>query len=184
MRNELRLKKFVEVHVDGKLGSSDPVSVVDYAILLEAQRVKIASKSPILTAYDVIWCVIDVEVPKPRATLAIALDKAKTHKLRVVLTNPFFEYWFLLHFKKVTTPFNEDKDLHDALNKVHPSYKKSRIGFNILYPLTEVAIKNSEEVLKETKCSEDLRHHNPSTHVHRVVRHLQQIAKRPVTLSK
>jgi hypothetical protein len=55
MRNELRLKKFVEVHVDGKLGSSDPVSVVDYAILLEAQRVKIASKSPILTAYDVIW---------------------------------------------------------------------------------------------------------------------------------
>lgn len=184
MRNELRLQKFVEVHVDSKPGGSDPTSVVDYAIFLRAEREKIALTSPILTAYDVVWCVVDVETPRTHPTLGSALDKAKAHKLRVVLSNPFFEYWFLLHFEKVTTPFNKDKDLHDALKKVHSSYKKSRIGFNILYPRTETAIKYSEEVLHETGCREDLRNHNPSTHVHRVVKCLQQIAKRPVTLSK
>ena len=184
MRNELRLKKFVEVHVDRNPGGSDPISVINYAIFLEAERARITSTSPILTTYDVIWCVLDVEAPKPHSSLADALDKAKVHKLRVTLSNPSFEYWFLLHFEKVTTPFNKDKDLHDALKQVHPSYKKSRIGFNILYPLTEIAIKYSEEVLHETGCGEDLRDHNPSTHVHRVVKYLQQIAKRPVTLSK
>jgi len=182
--NELRLQKSVEVDVDGKRGASTPTSVVDYAIVLESERAKIASTSPILTAYDVVWCVIDVEVPKPHPSLENALNKAKAHSLKVALSNPFFEYWFLLHFKKVTSPFENDKDLHNALKKVHPAYRKRRIGFNILYPLTETAVKHSEEVLKETGCGEDLRGHNPSTHVHRVVKHLQQIAKRPVTLSK
>jgi hypothetical protein len=184
MRNELRLQKFVEVHVNGKRTGSDPISVVDHAIFLQSERARIASRSPILTVYDFVWCVMDVETQRPHPTLASALDKAKKHNLKVALSNPFFEYWFLLHFKKISTPFAKDKGLHDALKEVHPSYKKSRIGFNILYPRTETAIKHSEEVLEETACDEDLRDHNPSTHVHRVVRHLQKIAKRPITLRK
>lgn len=184
MRNELRLRKFVEVHVSGKRKGSDPISVVDHAIFLQSERARIASGSPILTVYDFVWCVMDVEAPRPHQTLASALDKAKEHDLKVALTNPFFEYWFLLHFKKISTPFTIDKELHDALKEVHPSYKKSRIGFDVLYPRTEIAIKHSEEVLEETACNEDLRNHNPSTHVHRVVRHLQKIAKRPTTLRK
>lgn len=184
MRNELRLQKFVEVHVDVKCGGSKPISVVDYAIFLATERARIASSSPILTVYDVVWCVMDVEVPQPHPSLSSALDKAKKYKLRVALSNPFFEYWFLLHFKKIITPFNEDKKLYSVLKKFHPSYKKSSIGFNILYPLTNIAIKHSEEALKETGCGEDLRDYNPSTHVHQVVKHLQQIATRPITLSK
>jgi hypothetical protein len=184
LRNELRLQKFVEVHIDGKRGDSKPISVVDYAISLKEKRAQIASRSPILMVYDVVWCVIDVEAPQPDSTLASALDKAKAHKLRVALSNPFFEYWILLHFKKIITPFNKDKKLHSALKKVHPTYKKSRIGFNILYSLTETAIKHAEEVLKETGCGEDLRDYNPSTHVHLVVKHLQQIATMPITLNK
>jgi hypothetical protein len=181
IRNELRLKKFVEVSVVVKPGESDPISVVNHAINLKAERSKIASSSPILTAYDVIWCVIDVEAPKQHPTLEEALNKAKAHEIRVALSNPFFEYWFILHFEKITKPFEKDKDLHNLLQAYHPSYKKSNIGFNVLYPLTDSAIKNSQEVLKETGCGDDLREHNPSTDVHKVVQHLKQISLQPVT---
>jgi hypothetical protein len=61
------------------------------------------------------------------------------------------------------------------LHEVHPSYKKTRIGFDILYPRTETAIKNSKEVLEENQCSDDLRNFNPSTHVHKMVEHLRKI---------
>jgi hypothetical protein len=158
----------VKVHV---MGAEDfeRINIVEFAITKKKQGV--APGIP----YNKIWCVLDVEVP-PHRTLEDAWEKAaNVNGLELILTNPFFEYWFLLHFKKVTTPFNEDKDLHDMLKEVHPSYKKTRIGFDILYPRTETAIKNSKEVLEENQCSDDLRNFNPSTHVHKVVEHLRKI---------
>jgi len=153
---------------------SEPINIVDRAIAEKRQGV--APGIP----YNKIWCVIDVEVP-PHRTLGNAWEKAaNVNGLDLILTNPFFEYWFLLHFKKVTTPFNKDKDLHDMLKEVHPSYRKTHIGFDNLYPLTETAIKNSKEVLKEKHCSDDLRDCNPSTHVHLIVEHLQKISERPM----
>ena len=87
-----------------------------------------------------------------------------------------------MHFRKVINKFNEDKELHEILNEVYPFYKKSNIGFENLYPLTETAIMHSEQVLQETRCKENLIDHNPYTHVHLVVRHLQKIARRPFNL--
>lgn len=159
----------VRVHVMST-EDSEPINIVEFAITRKKKG--IAPGIP----YNKIWCVIDVEAP-PHRTLDDAWEKAaNVNGLEIILTNPFFEYWFLLHFKKVATPFNEDKELHDMLQEVHPSYKKTRIGFDILYPRTETAIKNSKDVLKENQCSDDLRNFNPSTHVHKVVEHLQKIA--------
>ena len=156
----------VRVHAMGA-ENSEPINVVEFAIAKKKQGV--APGIP----YNKIWCVIDVEVP-PHRTLDDAWEKAANNGLGLILTNPFFEYWFLLHFEKITTPFNKDKDLHDILHEVHSSYKKTRIGFDILYPRTETAIRNSKEVLKEQHSdAEDLRGCNPSTHVHKIVEYLQ-----------
>ncbi len=167
LKQKLRLHA-VKVDVIGE-EFSEPINIVEFAITKKKKGVTLG------IPYSKVWCVVDVEVP-PHRTLGDAWEKASNIKdLELILTNPFFEYWFLLHFKKVTTPFNKDKDLHDMLKKVHPSYKKKHIGFDILYPLTETAIKNSEEVLEENRCSDDLRNFNPSTHVHKLVEHLQKI---------
>jgi len=147
---------------------SEPINIVEFAITKKKKG--IAPGIP----YNKVWCVIDVEAP-PHRTLDNAWEKAtKVNGLELILTNPFFEYWFLLHFEKITTPFNKDKDLHDILQKFHPSYKKTRIGFDILYPRTETAIRNSKEVLKEKyNDAADLKACNPSTHVHKIVEYLQ-----------
>ena len=166
LKRELRLHA-VKVEIIGA-EDSEPINIVDRAI---AEKKKGAAQG---IPYSKIWCVIDVEVP-PHRTLGDAWEKAaNVRDLKLILTNPFFEYWFLLHFKKVTTPFNKDKDLHNMLKQDHRSYKKGRIGFDILYPRTETAIKNSKEVLREQhNNAEDLRDCNPSTHVHKIVEHLQ-----------
>jgi hypothetical protein len=166
LKRELQLHA-VRVHVMSP-EESEPINIVEFAITKKKKG--IAPGIP----YNKVWCVIDVEIP-PHKTLDHAWEKAAIiNGLELILTNPFFEYWFLLHFKKVTTPFNEDKDLHNMLQDVHQSYRKTRIGFDILYPRTEMAIKNSKEVLKEIhNNAADLRGCNPSTHVHKIVEHLQ-----------
>jgi len=166
LKKELRLHA-VKVDVVGG-ENSEPINIVESAIAKKNQGA--ARGMP----YSKVWCIVDVEIP-PHRTLGEACTKAANVKdLELILTNPSIEYWFLLHFEKVKTPFNSDQDLHNTLKQFHPSYKKGRIGFDILFPLTETAIKNSKEVIKENQCNDDLRNFNPSTHVHKVVEHLQK----------
>ena len=151
---------------------SEPINVVELAIAKKEKGV-----APGLP-YSQIWCVIDVEVP-PHRTLGEARDKvASVNDLELILTNPSFEYWFLLHFEKVVTLFQSNTDLQCKLKQFHPTYKKTRIGFNILFRRTKSAIRHSKEVLKEQhNDAEDLSDCNPSTHVHKIVEYLQSAAQ-------
>jgi len=179
LRKELRLQT-VEVVVEGERCGSAPISVVDHAISLRSEREAEAKQSAIAVPYDVIWCVMDVEAPKPHVSLAAALDKAKANGLDVALSNPTFEYWYLLHFEKTSALMQSNKVLMKKLKKHHSKYKKNDPGFfEVVYPRTAEAIKNSKSVLKEKHYGDDLRDCNPSTHVHCVVEHLQGIAARP-----
>jgi hypothetical protein len=161
----------ISVHVMSS-DDSEPINVVELAIAKKKKGV-----APGLP-YSQIWCVTDVEVP-PHRTLGEAKDKAASvNNLELILTNPSFEYWFLLHFAKVVTPFQSNTDLQSKLKQFHPTYKKTRIGFDILFPLTESAIIRSKEVLKEQhNDTEDLSDCNPSTHVHKIVEYLQSAAQ-------
>jgi len=147
---------------------SEPINVVELAIAKKKKGV-----APGLP-YSQIWCVIDVEVPQHR-TLGEAWDKAaNVDELELIMTNPSFEYWFLLHFAKIVTPFQSNTDIQRELKQFHPTYKKTRIGFNILFAHTEAAITRSKEVLKEQHDdAENLSDCNPSTHVHKIVEYLQ-----------
>ncbi|MCK4629689.1 MAG: RloB domain-containing protein [Sedimentisphaerales bacterium] len=180
LRKKLGLERFVEVDVHGEECGSAPISVIDHAIKEKEKREKKAFKSPKLTNYEQVWCVIDVEAPIPHSTLAQATDKARHHQIKKALSNPCFEYWYILHFKKTSSPFHTNIAVVKSLKKHYPKYDKSSNDiFEVLYPHTRNAIKNSKQVLKETHCGEDLRKYNPSTHVHRIVEHLLAMSKKP-----
>ena len=65
------------------------------------------------------------------------------------------------------------------LRREHPAYCESDTTiFDVVYPMTVDAIKNSKEVLKEQhEDAEDLSNCNPSTHVHKIVEYLQKSAQ-------
>ena len=168
LKARLRLRA-VQVRVISP-SESKPIEIVERAITEKKEMARLG------IPYEKVWCVVDVEIP-PHGTLDEAWEKArKTDRIELILTNPIVEYWFLLHFKKHTTPFENNDSVMAELKEVHPSYKKSRIGFDILYQYRATAIKNAKEVLEEKGCGEDIRDSNPSTNIHKLVEHLQNIA--------
>ncbi len=179
LKRELRLRT-VEVVVEGKECGSAPISVVDHAIELRKDRVRDARQSMTLVEYDEVWCIIDVEAPQPHTSLNAAFDKAKANKLKVALSNPCFEYWYILHFERTSALMNSNKKAMKRLKQHYPAYKKKDpASFAVVYPLTPTAIRNSKGVLKEKHYGDDLRDCNPSTHVHLIVEHLLDISQRP-----
>lgn len=167
----------VEIEIKGEM--TDPISVVGQSLQQRRKRTKRALSVPRVTRYDVVWCVFDVEIP-PRPHLAQALAKAKKNGLKVALSNPSFEFWYLLHYKKTTALMQQPHHVLEALRRCYPGYTKNDPAVIAkLFPLTEHAIQNAKLVLKEKGCGEDLTDCNPSTHVHRLVEHLSQISKHP-----
>ena len=171
LKDILRMS-MVDVEIVGE--GAAPITVVNSAIELREERKQIASKSLTKPAYEVVYCVIDVEAPQPHGSLTDAVIKAKDNKVEIILSNPCFEYWYLLHFRKTSAPFNTSQDAKSALRQEHPTYSESDTTiFNVVYPKTSDAIKHSKEVLKEQhNDAEDLRDCNPSTHVHKIVEYL------------
>ena len=171
-RKKLRLST-VQVEICGKECGSAPISVVDCAI----EKKKLVEISSIRDEYDIIFCVIDVDT---HTTLKAAMDKAIANDLKIILSNPCIEYWYILHFEKTGKAFHTSKSVEAYLKKNHiKGYSKgSDKIFDVIYPSTARAIRNSKAILRDQHHNEsDLTKCNPSTHVHLVVECLNGIAK-------
>ena len=168
LKETLRLI-MVDVEIVGEGGA--PITVVNRAIARREERKQIAKKSLTKTEYEVIYCVVDVDTHE---TLDQAIDKARGNEICVILSNPCFEYWYILHFRKTSAPFSSSQNVKSALRREHSAYSESDTTiFNVVYPKTSDAIKRSKEVLNEQhNDAEDLRDCNPSTHVHKIVEYL------------
>ncbi|MFF3765701.1 RloB family protein [Streptomyces sp. NPDC001922] len=88
----------VELCMGGVHG--EPKSLAQAAIEHQARAPRSAKDR--YTAYDEVWCVVDVEAPVPHPGLADALRLARGGAVNVALSNPCFEIWILLHFKDIT----------------------------------------------------------------------------------
>jgi len=176
LKSNLRLA-MVEVEIVGE--GAAPINVVDHAIELREERKRLARKSVTKTEYELVYCVIDVEAPVPHESLARAIDKAKGNKLDVILSNPCFEYWYILHFRKTSSPFSSSQNVKSTLRQIHSAYNESDTTiFKVIHDKTSDAIKHSKEVLKEQhNDTKDLSNCNPSTHVHKIVEYLQNTAQ-------
>lgn len=97
-----------------------------------------------------------------------ALDLANGNNIKIVITNPSIEFWYLLHFEYTASPVHRD----DALRRVEsliPGYVKGDKFYgtyrNHLQPLLDTAIANARKLRaysKETGCGN---YDNPCTSV-------------------
>lgn len=164
LRGKLRIPT-VAIKVCGKECGSAPINVVDYALRFRDD-------------YDHCWCVMDVETPHQHKTLAQALNKARANKLNIALTNPCFEFWYILHFEKIARAFGTNAKVQQKLRRYLPRYSKGNTDvLERLFPLIRTAVDNAEQVLIDKQCGKDLSKHNPSTHVHRLVKQIYKIAR-------
>ena len=120
---------------------------------------------------------MDVEAPKPHPTLSLAMNIAKGNNFKLALTNPCFEYWYLLHLEKTSRPFI-NKELLSRLRETYPWYsKKAKAGDKIyieLFPHTDKAIKRASELLAGNTDADYPLNNNSSTHIHLLIKRLQE----------
>ncbi len=167
---ELNLSS-VHVEVCGKECGSAPISVVDYA-----KQKKESQTSTIHDEYDKIFCVVDVD---DHPTLADAIQKARDNDLELIISNPCFEYWYILHFERIGKAYiSRPKLFHDLSQHLGQRYEKSGCDFfDIIYPRTDTAIRHSKKILSsQWQHEQDPCKCNPSTHVHRVIESIKNIA--------
>jgi len=110
----------VDVRIVGVGGA--PVTVVEKAIELRDERAREAKRAERKgtfgpPAFDEVWCVFDIEQDGYNPSLPKAISIALGNELQLALSNPAFEFWFLLHFEHTTRPFANGKKLVHALKQ-------------------------------------------------------------------
>ncbi len=118
---------------------------------------------------DQAWCIFDIEREGTHSDLEEIRAIAKQKKIYLGVSNPCFEYWFLLHFAKTGKPYMDANELIRDLYQHLPGYEKSQDHFSILKERTSLALQYSEELRSLSENNWD-DFPNPSSTVDQLVR--------------
>lgn len=129
--------------------------------------------------FDEIWCVLDTEGSERLELCRQANETACAHNIRLSVSNPAFEFWYLLHFEFTTRPFAHAREVIEWLHSYLKDYEKNRAVFDRLVDLTDTAIEQSRRVIAyHQEHSQDVVFPCPSTQVHELVEKLKTMAER------
>lgn len=162
LRGKLGLKA-VTITVVGK--PLDSLSVVEFAIKKRNQE------NP-----DEVWCVLDVESPHTNPTFGPAILKAQAESIKLAVSNPAFEFWYLLHYKNSNRPYYNAYELEQDLTRQLPNYSKNAKVFSALFPHTQAAVERANQVW-ENHPDKHSSFPNPSTSVFKLVQYLLELAE-------
>jgi hypothetical protein len=97
-----RCREHVLVTVDAFHGG--PLQLVEHAVRAKKLAAR-ESRRGRGRAYDEIWCFHDVDDHERRAEAAVL---AKAHGIKLAVSNPCIELWFILHFEDQTAHMERD----------------------------------------------------------------------------
>lgn len=153
---------------------TDPINIVNYAVKLS--KGKLISNGESFDPGDEIWCIFDVDDIKESA-LQIAKKLADQNNIEIILSNPSFELWYLLHYEPVSFSLSND-DLMKKLKRYVPEYDKAMDVSDKLEPKQRVAIKYSEQLFQMHKNNNTniiSRKSNPLTLIYKLVDYLNSL---------
>ena len=105
--------------------------------------------------YDKVFCVFDTEIDSQHKSLGEAINllsglgNGVKNKIRGIISNPYFEYWLLLHFSEKRPTVCNKSAIESKLKEFHNSYDKNldiqafekELGSNIILRAEELSIK-------------------------------------------
>lgn len=94
--------------------------------------------------YDEAWCVFDIEGPGANPSLPKAISQARRKKIRLAISNPACEYWFLLHFVCSDKAFLNGVEIKNELRRYIPDYEEAMDIFSRLQNQTNQALGHAE----------------------------------------
>ena len=177
LRQKLKLLP-VEIEIVGQ--GAAPKTVVQRAVdMLKARKQEVKQGRKDFN-YDHVWCVFDVEKPHENPSLLPALNQARDNGIDVALSNPCFEYWFLLHFNDCWKSLVKCKGVLRELEKHLPDYDKAQDVFEAIWPDVDDAIGRARGMAdSHVRAGTPRIERDPSTEVYELVELLRKTAVRP-----
>jgi len=152
-----------------KGNETDPVGIVRNAINSSASE-ELDYKSG-----DLCFCVFDTDFQK-EDQLRKAASLANKNGIRVLLSNPCVEVWFLLHYRYSNKGYQSNSEVLDELKSYEASYSKNMSSFVWLRDKTGTGLTNAAKLERyaiQTEGNFDVIHQNSSTELHYLVGLLQ-----------
>jgi hypothetical protein len=156
--------------VPGSDGRSSPAQILDAAL----QHKKEYNLN--LAAGDEAWCVFDTEQEGTHHDLQDVMERAARARVQLAISNPSFEYWYLLHYDCTDRPFTHATEVSDHLRRHLPQYTKTMNAFDCVRDGTATALANAEALRKRADVDWK-RCPNPSTGVDRLVQRILRAAQ-------
>jgi hypothetical protein len=146
-----------------------PISVVEKAIVMVDERKQEHKYNENIPLFESVWCVIDTENPNDNSSLPRAIDIALQKGYHLAISNPSFEYWYILHFEPTTRPFTNGQEAKKYLKKHIEGYDSAKQVFPVLCSKTKNALEFCERTF-QSSCQNSKDFPNPSTFVFLLVR--------------
>jgi hypothetical protein len=140
-------------------GRTDPRSIIE-RVIEERKEMK---SNQAWTEGDSAWAVFDGDehIEQSPDNWRSAIDLATKQKIKLAITNPCFELWYLIHFQDYFAQITRDRVIN-LLEKHIPKYDKSMCLYpKPLKPLTEQAIQRAERIAVQIERDELDEHSNP-----------------------
>ncbi len=172
LKKELKL---ISVEVEKCKGGA-AISIVERALYLQNK----GSSRKDISEFDEVWCMFDTEHLANTKPFKDAIDKAEKNKLSLAISNPAFEYWYLLHFRETNKPFADASELENELkgSDCIPNYKKnSHEIFNLTYKHIEIALERAERLHITHPDYLTERFPNPCTTVYELIKKLREMSR-------
>jgi len=160
---------------------TDPIGIVREALNLREAKAQQAAQSQTVP-YDQVWVVFDRETQNhPRSKqVPAALQLATANGIHAAQSIPSFEFWLLLHFEFTTKAFDGCPAVKKALKKFIKDYEKSDLPLSDLLDRVGTAMKHAAKCHGHWETAGG--DHNPSTHVDKLLRELNDSARADVRL--
>ncbi len=172
LRGELRIRKAQVRVIPGGDGRGAPTSIVKMALRKQHEM------EMDLESGDQTWCVFDTEQQGKYPDLAKVIEHANRKGLLLAVSNPSFEYWYVLHFECTDRPFANAAEVIERLRSHLPQYTENNKSMNVFACIkdrTETALANTNTLRQRADQDWNL-YPNPSTSVDRLVRYLRSLS--------
>ena len=126
-----RVRQRFDIEIDPFLAGRTPIEIVTGAAA-RPRRNQGGGEG-----FDSVWCVFDVEQPRPHPSLMRAVSFARDNDIDVAISNPCFEAWLIFHRQRMSQPMTTDQavSLRQQLDGAHDK----RVDGSLYMPMRQDA---------------------------------------------
>jgi hypothetical protein len=151
--------------ISARGNNTDPVKIVNDAIISSIKEELDFGNG------DRAFAVFDTDYGKEEV-IRKSLQLAHANNIEVILSNPCFEVWLLLHFRYSTKGYASNSEVYNELLSYWPGYKKNISSYEKVNERYNKAIENAKRIKSfnnGTNAGLDVLKCNSSTDVYKIV---------------